>query len=301
MTTNNLKRWSAVLLLTFCSLGVRNVCQADEPTDEPADGTTNTPVELSIGTLRTEAELAAIGIAIKYLKELDVNYFFGNFDKANNEKGRGWILDLYPEIEIQTGEADSFNAVVVKVRGNYMSFKKINRKGIITPDTSRAFSIFPVSFGVESNRNFESSSLLLEVGYVPFNPMNNIELGTSTKLGLFLQAGYKFEVDDTPVDVEGGAEDESEEVPDSEIARLKFDLSTSLLSTDAFGGYNVALIPSARGWYDIANEEFYHKLEADISISLDQGRTLNFKYEKGSGSPNFNEGSQFGTYIKLLF
>lgn len=268
----------------------------------PSIGNESTPVELSIGSIRTAAEQAAVGLAIKYKEKVDDEYFVTNANRINESSGKGWLLSIAPEVEIQTGEADSFNGVTAKLTGNYLRFRMVEVAGINTPDTEKPFTAYPISLGLESNRNFERNSLLLEVGYVPFSLTSRWQIGIQTNFAVFLQAGYKFETDETPADVEGGAVDESKEEPDSELLRLKLDVSTKLLKYNLSDGrYQISLIPRVRAWYDIANSETYHKIEAELSISLGDGKTFDFRYEDGSGAPNFNEGSQFGTFLTVNF
>lgn len=259
------------------------------------------PVEISIGTIRTEAEKAAVGVLIKYADKIDEDYFASNAKDVKTGGGKGWLLDITPEVELQTGEEDSFNGLIAKMTANYISFDTISINGVETPDTSKYFSVFPVSVGIESDRNFNNTSLLLEVGYVPFNLGSKWRLGLDSKIGVFLQAGYKLENDSDPELLEGGAIDESEESADSEIARLKIDSGTDLIRFEYSGGKTIALVPRARLWYDIANDEVYHKLEAKLEFSLGDDKSFDFRYEDGSGAPNFNEGSQFSANLTIMY
>jgi len=262
----------------------------------------NTPIEISIGTIRTEAEKAALGILVSYVEEIDEEYLLSNADPKNTKPGLGWLFDISPEVEIQIGDEDSFNGLIAKLTGNYIRFETTKIADQYTPCSDCFFHAFPVSFGFESDRNFENVSTLLEVGYVPFYLKNKWKLGLKSKIGLFIQAGYKFEIDDDPEVKEGGAVAETEEDPDSEIARLKFDAGTHIdLFSYSKGTQRVSLVPRVRLWYDMVNSEIYHKYEATLKFSLGKDKSFDLKFEDGSGAPNFNEGEQFSANISIKY
>lgn len=261
----------------------------------------SSPVEISIGTIRTEAEKSAVGVLVKYVENIDEDYFVSNAKNHKIKDGKGWLIDITPEIELQTGGEDSFNGLIAKMTLNYISFDTTIINDIETPDTGSYFSVFPVSIGIESDRKFNNASLLVEAGYVPFNLRSKLRLGLESKIGIFLQAGYKFENDSNPEPEEGGANDESQELADSEIARVKIDAGTELLRFKYWGEKSIALVPRARFWYDIANDKVYHKLEAKLEFSLGKDKSFDFRYEDGSGAPNFNEGSQFSANLTIMY
>jgi len=261
------------------------------------------PLDISISSIRTEAEKAAVGLLVKYVETIDEEYLITNADPQNINPDLGWLFDISPEVEVQIGEKDAFNGIIAKLTGNYIRFdiKKIAEH--YTPCSDCYFHVFPFSLGFESDRNFESVSALAEIGYVPYFLKNEKwKLGVKSKLGLFLQAGYKIEVDDDPEAKEGGAVDESAEEPDSEIARIKFDAGTQIdLFSYSKGKQYVALVPRVRLWWDMVNSELYHKVEASIKFPLGSDKSFDLKYENGSGAPNFNEGEQFSANISIKF
>ena len=64
--------------------------------------------------------------------------------------------------------------------------------------------------------------------------------------------------------------------------------------------------PSATGWYEFLHDEFYYTLELSVGIILieagEDRRTLwEFTVQDGSGEPNFTEGTQFGTGLKVVY
>ena len=64
---------------------------------------------------------------------------------------------------------------------------------------------------------------------------------------------------------------------------------------------SVSFIGAATVWYDIANSVFYHRLVATLRLTVIENRHFDFTYEKGSGAPNFNEGSQFSANLAVTF
>ena len=261
-----------------------------------------TPLDISISSIRTEAEKAAVGLLVRYVESVDLEKQFNSADPKILDPESGWLLDVSPEIDIQIGDEDIFNGLIAKLTGNFIHFDTIKVAGVTTPCSDCFFHVFPLSFGFESDRNFENVATLFELGYVPYFPWNKWDFGRESKVGIFLQAGYKIEVDNDPEPKEGGATNDSSEEPDSEIARIKLDASTQI---NLFSYFNekqyVSFIPRIRLWYDIINSEVYHKFEASIKFPLGTNKSFDLKYENGSGAPNFNEGEQVSANISIKF
>ncbi len=191
--------------------------------------------------------------------------------------------------------------------------------GLYLPDPKKPFHAIPLSFGFETDSEADNIAALVEVGYVPFGPISRLKgfrfeergyrLGVNPQVGVFLQAGYKFELDDTPEDREGGEIDESEEDPDSALFRVKgellFETELTNLSIGFIGAGEEGIPVSARvelkGWYDIANGDFYDREVFALVLKLNDNTQLDFRFEHGSGAPNFNEGDQFGTNLTIKF
>lgn len=258
------------------------------------------PVTLSLGTVRTEAEAAAVRFLVQVADDLP-GIFEANFTP---EKKSGSLFDLSPSVTIETGTNDSFNGVLAKISGNYIVFRETTIAGLVTPDSSKPFHAFPVSAGFESDRNFRNINLLAEAGWVPFRRLGPRELlGVNPRIGLFVQAGYKVKntgasTNDRPV---GGAKDESKEAPNSGLLRFKLDSGLNLAIGSLGKFRTIRIIANAAGWYDIANAEFYHELEGVLRLALTKDRFFDLKYEDGSGAPNFNKGEQFSANLTIVF
>jgi hypothetical protein len=261
-----------------------------------------TPISVSLGSARTEAEAAAVRLAIEYFENIG-DIFITSVD-PNSKSGR--IADFTPEIKIQTGEEDAFNGIIAKISGNYLFFKTTDVCGAQTPDSSKAFTVIPVSVGFETDRRFNNLNLLTEVGYVPWGPKdsnNKLRFGLNPRLGIFVQAGYKFKLSSaSAMPATGGAADESSEKPDSALLRLKAAACADLpLVTFSKGKRTVRLILAGAGWYDIKNSEFYHELDVILRLPLSGARYFDLQYENGSGAPSFNKGNQFSANLTIVF
>ncbi len=264
---------------------------------------------ISIGSIRTSAEAAAIGVLAKYAK---------NVSEARIRYGTTNFTAYTPDISIDTGENDSFNGVIAKLQGTRVHFRETcvdensqivdsslcrDGRALFTPDTTGLIHTFPFSGGIEADRRFDNVSVLAEAGYAPLYLHNDSffdNLGLSNKIGIFLQAGYRIQVDDTPSPETGGAVDESEEEPDDEILRIRSSLEWSF-KVPVGGLGNLYLEPSATGWYDVANNEFYHQVQAKLRVNVTNDISFDLTFEDGSGAPNFNTGDQFSANLTLTF
>ncbi|MCH9053134.1 MAG: hypothetical protein IIA72_19085 [Proteobacteria bacterium] len=294
------------------------------------------PVDISIGVLESEGGNSAIRYIAEFLNE-PAPYFAASCDpskKPGQKLGKscdgiesGWLLYIAPDVDLDGGGEDSFDSVVLKISGHFMTFdlqeiqarddqlNLIPDESIIGLDLKKPFHVFPISAGIETTREMDFVNALVEVGYRPYVLQGPFQIGRNLKFGIFLQGGYKFSVDDDPAAAakrEGGARDESEEKTDDMLARLKIDLSGKIDLGDLginFGdlgigtgtGQSVTLIPKVTGWYDAANSEFYHSVELALRFGLGDDKFFDLKYQNGSGAPNFNEGSQFGASLTVRF
>lgn len=259
------------------------------------------PVEISIGTLRTEAEHAAVRFAAEYARGLH-EVFLTTVKPGMGANGSGTLLALTPEVSILTGDDDAFNGVVAKYTGHYIRFKTTTPPGgVVTPDPRRFFHAFPVSVGFESDRSFENLNAIVEAGYVPFKLSGRQwKLGLNPAIGVFLQAGHKSALSEDADAETGGAADESKEEPDETIGRIKlrarFDQPIGLVSDSA-----LRVLLDANLWFDIVNQTTYNKIDGTLRLVLAKDRNFDLKYEHGSGPPNFNQGDQISANITLMY
>lgn len=259
---------------------------------------------LSLGTVRTEAEKAAMRLAVEYAESVG-EIFAVRFDSL---RGRVTIVDLSPELKINTGEADAFSSVVARVRGNIIRVPNTTVAGIPTPCGSCFFNAWTVSAGVEADRGFNTAAAIAEVGWVPWyqNALKGHGLIDHTSFGLTVQAGYKTasNVDTTATaapESTDGAADESEEAVESGLLRIRAALRvTEPIALLKLGDNPVSGIGSATVWRDLSNKAWYYRLTGGLRITLAEDRHFDFVYEKGSGAPNFNEGEQFSANLTIV-
>jgi len=187
-----------------------------------------------------------------------------------------------------------------------LRFAQTDVGGIQTPRTDYLWA-FPVSFGVETDQDFETISGLAEVGVMPWLQGVLPQALKSLRFGLFVQAGYKFEVDEGDIQAvdndAGGNIDQSLEAVDDMLLRGKFRLDWSYASynQESEPGMGFALPLALAGWRDLANGEWYYSVQATARIKLRQNLVYDLGYAKGSGAPNFNEGDQFSGRLTVIF
>lgn len=255
-------------------------------------------LNLDLAATKTDLKNNAITIGISYLRSLDSVYGGTEFFVP----GKRSFFMITPDVDIVTGTEDAFSSIVIKASGLYNTFKTTQVAGLITPDYNKTFHTFPISLGFEANNLFNNINGILEVGWVPYYQSygrNSPDWVKKTSFGLFLQAGYKFNVADSLA--EGGEVNESEEKQESGIARVR---GTFKVNTDKLlnlKGLNIGLIGTADGWGDAVNSAFYYKVEGRARVFLTDELFLDFILSKGSGAPLFNEAEQFGLGLSMDF
>ncbi len=265
------------------------------------------PGIISLGAVRTELEASTVRIVAKYAENLP------NITHVPKE-GNNWLLTLSPDVKIETGEKDAFNGIIAKAALNFIKFKMTtltmaDGKVISTPDSRKLFWVFPVSVGGETNNRFDRVNGLIEGGVVPWYQNAAIQSSSDltkqfakTKFGAFVQGGYKFDGDNSSTIPIGGATDESDEVVENSIFRVKAIASyRPEFILDKKTGFGLGLIGDATYWYDIVNSENYYRIEGAFRIILKEDRYFDLTYQKGSGAPNFNEGEQFSANLTIGF
>jgi hypothetical protein len=207
---------------------------------------------------------------------------------------------LTPTVDILSGGDDAFQSVIVKFNGHKVFMSQIYDTDIAGKRSCSEcwFHVIPFSLGFETDRNIENLNAIAEAGYFPVGEAweGKSRFGLSgTRIGLFLQGGYKIDIDETTA-ATGGSADESKEDPDDEIFRIKAEANTILGDSDDL----VNFIPALHGWYDISNSETYYSIEAVVRFNI-INRHFDVRYEKGSGAPNFNEGRQISAGMTMSF
>ncbi len=267
----------------------------------PASYAQDKPLKVSLNTVKTELKQNAIDFGIKYVQSLDSIFKQQDILLA----GKNNLFQATPEFNVQSGTDDAFSSIDVKLSGLFMFFKTTKVAGQITPCTNCYMHLMPLSAGIETNNTFSVINGIIEIGYVPWyqSPMmyKVPEWLKHTKAGIFLQAGYKFDIDKT--NPTGGQTDESKEQLDDGILRARANFAIDTKSLFEINGIGVGLVGSSDIWYDFLNSEIYYRIEGSARFFFTQKKDkyFTFKYQKGSGAPNFNQGDQFGMGLTIAF
>ncbi len=272
----------------------------------------DTPLDISIKTILTDFQNEAISLGIDYARSLDSLFQTKDILLAQDKS----LFQLTPGIHVQTGTEDAFSSIQLKLSGIFMTFKTTYVGNQVTPDLNKGFQTFPISLGIETNNRFNTLNTLAEAGWVPWfkkNPNGNMLNPFRTiRLGLFVQSGYKFNfVKDSlaitcPKDTLNlcdGEADESHEAPNSFLLRAKGSLKIDTQNLITVGNVGLGLSGAAHGWYDIKNNAWYYRAQAALRMyfSRQNNKYFDIAYQKGSGAPNFNAGSQFGMGLTVAF
>jgi hypothetical protein len=214
------------------------------------------------------------------------------------EFGDNYAIVMTPSINYHDGSDGIPNSIILKMTGNIIFFKTMTLQDIIVPDT-RYFSVIPVSIGIETEKTFQTINAIGEVGYIPWYWTSHGEQGmlswlaSQSRIAVYLQGGYKFEIDEaSPGDTT--ASSGSQEEPDHGLFRLKGSarFEPTLVTFGSFLG--VSLFGTGDIWWDVLNSELYHQAIAGLRFTLYRTTFVDLKYESGSGAPLFLDGNQVG-------
>jgi hypothetical protein len=264
--------------------------------DDDETAAVSTPLAISLGTVRTELEQIALRVAIRYAKA------FSGADVLLASSNAA--LYFTPEFNLEGGDEDAFSSVIAKLAGSLLLFSVTEVDEVRTPNTA-FFHTVPFSVGIETSNRFDNINLLGEVGYVPWFQGSVPPMLKTLRLGVFIQGGYKADVQDVPLDPDanrGGNADESSEEPAAGLLRFKGRGAFSpKVTIDRKTGMGLGADLAGDIWYDVLNSEIYFAVKATLRILISDDRSFDFSYQKGSGAPNFNEGDQFSASLTIVF
>lgn len=254
-------------------------------------------VNLNAG--KTELGRGAVAFTLAYIRTADS--VLGGKERLTY--GDHSVFQVTPTFHIQSGTEDAMSSIEAKMTGLLISFK--TRKlasGVTIPDFGRTFASFPFSAGVETNDRFSFVNTIAEAGFVPvFTGRNNPAVLRHTTLGFFLQGGYKIKTTDSAFVGAGGDKDASMEALNAAIFRGHGALAVDTKELFNAGLASFGLVAKADVWYDFVNAAIYHRLDGVLRAYFQNGFTIDFIYQHGSGAPLFNDGDQFGLGLTATF
>lgn len=259
--------------------------------------------EFSGGYINTQLKKNAMSLAVDIGKDIANTI---TKDLSLFKTGDNYFVDFRPDIKILVSSEDGFNGILTKYTGSIVFFNTKTVDGIETPAFGKFIPIIPISGGLETDKNFYYVNGLLETGFIPWyqNIRTLNKFIRQTKFGVFIQGGYKFKTTDLPDSLirQGSSIDESKEKPKESILRLKasFGFEPQFVFNKSTG-FGIGLFGNSDVWYDALNSEFYYKVVGKFRLMITKKYNLDFKYEKGSGAPNFNIGEQFGAALTISF
>lgn len=259
-------------------------------------------MKINIGKVETGDRFSAITFGVSYAVQADSSWKTREVYFA----GKQSILTIAPEFDIQTGTKDAFSWYNFKLTGLFSKFQmqKDSASGIQIPDLKKNVQNFPVSIGAEANSTFSTINSIVEVGYSPFYQSatgNTPAFLKATRIGFYLQGGYKFKTDSAAAIAWGGKKDESLEKVNSALARAKASFSIDSKKLITLQGLNVGVVGNVDVWYDFVNQAVYHRLQGIAKVYLIGDQSIDFSWSKGSGAPNFNSMDQYGVGLTITF
>lgn len=257
--------------------------------------TARSQLTVDLGTSKTELGNAALRVGLTYLANLDS--IFGG--RQLFIPGKHSFFVLTPQADIQAGTEDAFTSIELKATGLLNVFKTKVVGGLINPDFSRVFHVFPMSLGAETDARFANTNAIAEIGWIPYwqsYARPGPDWVKKASIALYIQGGYKINLDSSGI---GGKLFGTEEQNHKVILRARGKFK---VDTDKFfdiRGVNFGLVGTAEGWADVINSAFYHKLEGRARVFLKDDIFLDLIFASGSGAPLFNESEQYGVGITL--
>lgn len=262
--------------------------------------TASSQLTINLNGSQTDLKRAAIGFSIDYLRSVDS--IIGEREVlVIKDKS---IFQIMPAFHIQTGSEDAASSIEAKITGLLLAFKTRQlSNGVTIPDFGRAFASFPFSAGIETNDRFSFVNSVAEAGFVPvFTGRSNSDILKHTRIGVYLQGGYKFKTTDSlATSAQGGDKDASLEDVNSPILRAHGSILLDTKGVVPIGTAKLGVVASAEGWQDFLNGAFYSRIDAILRLYVSQTYMLDFIYQYGSGAPLFNEARQVGVGLTAKF
>jgi hypothetical protein len=216
--------------------------------------------------------------------------------KSKFKYGKHSVFVFTPDFNLQAGTGDVMSSITAKLTAMNVSFKTKDLKGLNVADLNRTFITIPISAGVETNGVFGFINGLAEVGYAPWW---GGKVGKYITTAAYMQGGYKFKIDSTQ-GVGGGADESAEPVNDA-LLRLKGYFAADSRTLITLDGIRVGVAGKATVWFDLLNSETYYRLDGILRFYIYGNNSFDVVVQRGSGAPNFNEGTQYSGGLTIRF
>lgn len=285
---------SAALLATVAASPV-----AAQSSAGPADK----PLQLSLGTLKEEAEKSAVRALVK----------FGDGAALTEALVRPESASFYVvsrKVEFDATDSGTFGGVAL--RYGVVRYSPTQRDvivdGLKLTQSAGWINRYPVSLGLDADRDFKDRDLLLEAGWVPAmgNPGTScFKLGLNPVIGIVGQLGRRTR-DNAAPDFERS------------LRRVKVEFKSAFEIGSCFGvrpsgngaGPLDALTADiakwrvrleATGWYDFVTRTEYKYAALTLRMPVGPDSFVDLKREVGATAPGFTQGSQYGAYLTVQY
>lgn len=229
---------------------------------------------------------------------------------AEGRTTRAAFLRWSPLVDFRGGTDDTMGALIFEFHADIVNLPWSYPAGGDprgAPDPAGSFTTWPISIGLESSRNLDSLGIVGEIAWHPVAAGTNDyrRFGLNPWFEIGLQGGYKAKLQ-TPDFTAGGDLDESQEPQNRWLLRAVGSAGFYLNLTK--GRRPVTLNALFEGYWDVVNDDFYHRLSTELRAPIASFRNDNlllywdiFRYENGVGRPTFNEGQQLTSGLSAEF
>lgn len=308
--------YKALVLPSFVVLAVAGPTVQAADSAAGASATSGAALELTIGTVKDQVESAAVRALVKYGDRVSED------DRLSNA-AKPVFFEVTRKVQFDVTDKGAFGGVALRygAKAYKVPFRERvlpNGKTALVSDSDGWMHVFPVTVGVDADRNFKNRDILLEGGYVPFKG----DSGTSCfKLGGNPAVGFSGQLGHRTRDPATAKPDEK-----STLKRVKLEVladfklgcfrrknssasasdggvadEDSLLAMFAKDLSEVRILVEGRAWRDFDLKDNFKYASLTVRVPVGKGMFMDFKREVGSEAPTFAKGSQFGAYLTVQF
>jgi hypothetical protein len=306
--------YKPIVLLSFVVLAVCGHAIHAAETATGASATSAMGLELTLGTVKDQVESAAVRALVKYGDRVSEDDRLSNASKPV-------FFEVTRKVQFDVTDKGAFGGVALRygAKAYKVPFGERmlpNGRTALVSDSNGWMHVFPVTVGVDADRNFKNLDVLLEAGYVPFKGDSGascFKLGGNPAVGLSGQLGHRNRDPATAKPDEkstlkrvklevladfklGCFRSKSPNASDGGVAE-----EDSLLTMFAKDLYEVRILVEGRAWRDFDLKDNFRYAALTVRVPVGKGMFMDFKREVGSEAPTFAKGSQFGAYLTVQF